>query len=162
MFRKYRWLFALASCALVQSALVQAGDWYTLAVSDQALIVTDRSAMLKSARGGSVQEVQIFAHLREMAGAGAPVRRLDIALDIDCRRQRFRPAQFTARNEAGEILLAWDADPQQARWQAPEVGSANAFLVEAVCSRKFDPARMRAGADILQLQRLYVAASTGR
>jgi len=140
----------------------RADDWYTLAVNDQALIVANRTAIAASSRSAQVQEIQIFAGLHAVAGTAMPVRRLDIGLKVDCGRHLFRPEHFTALDDAGNTLLSWDADLQQGKWQSPATGSANAFLVAAVCTRKFDPARLRKGADIAQLQRLFVAATTGQ
>jgi len=154
---------ALALLALLlPAAAVQAGDWYTLALSDQALMVVDRNAARASIHRGTVEEVQIFAHPRAVAGAGQPVRRLDIALQIDCRTRRLRPSGFTVWSEAGEQLLAWQADANQAQWLAPEADSANTFLLEAVCDRKWAASRLRTGVDLQQLQRQYVAAATGQ
>src|SRR5579862_9087561 len=152
----------LAGLAFAPRA-VMAGSWYTLGTDEKQLVLVDLDT-IRPLPGGTfeVSQVQIYsdAALLHMPGVSLPIRRQNLKVEIDCQKKQSRLLEMTFYSENRDPIGHGTASGPSAAWMAKGSGYATAPLFDATCGKRPSAKDIHPEQDILELQKLYVTATS--
>ena len=140
-----------------------AGSWYTLATDGKELILVDLASVDRLPGGTfTVDQEQIYSNagLMHVPGVSIPVRRQSLKLEVDCKKKQSRLIELTMFGENRDPIGHGTASGQQAAWMPSGSGYASPNLFEATCGAKPDQKDIHAESDVVQIQQLYVTATS--
>jgi hypothetical protein len=140
-----------------------AGSWYTLSTDEKQLVLVDLET-IRPLPGGTfeVSQVQVYsdAALLHMPGVTLPIRRQNLDVEIDCQKKQSRLLGMTFYSESRDPIGHGTASGPSAAWMAKGSGYATAPLFDVTCGKKPSAKDIHPEQDILQLQKLYVTATS--
>ena len=164
----FRTLSAIALGTLIGGLAVGpraaiAGSWYTLTTDEKQLVLVDLDTVENLPSGTvEVSQVQIYSNaaLLHMPGVALPIRRQNLKVEIDCKKKQSRLLEMQLFSESRDPIGHGTASGAQAEWMPKGSGYASPPLFDAICGTKPSAKDIHAEQDILQLQKLYVTATS--